>query len=267
MPFLEASSAKNSSGPIESRIDAPPDLFPSATAVWPITRGTSVFSPWPTNCLTSTARTSAGSICPLRNSTMRRSSGGITSATKTIRTRPAWRLVFTRCQNSPASAARPGERLDLLRRVRPSLAAALLEPGTDRPRRASRRRRWRRSRASGRRPRGGCGCRCCRLTSTSVGIASWSRNRWSSDQRSPPSSSPGHAHLPGYEQPSPRRRHRPSGRRPAGWGTWRGVPGEAPRSRRASRISTSPPPSCIRKMPLMFSPANQIGLSARRFRF
>src|SRR3954470_1454521 len=30
-----------------------------------------------------------------------------------------------------------------------------------------------------------------RLTSMSVGIASWSRNRWSSDQRLAPSSSPG----------------------------------------------------------------------------
>jgi len=30
-----------------------------------------------------------------------------------------------------------------------------------------------------------------RLTSTSVGTASWSRNRWSRDQRPPPSSSQG----------------------------------------------------------------------------
>ena len=60
----------------------------------------------PTNCLTSTARTSAGSIWLLRNSTTRRSSGGISSAMKIKRTRPAWRFVFACCQK----ARRPDRR-------------------------------------------------------------------------------------------------------------------------------------------------------------
>ena len=43
-----------------------------------------------------------------------------------------------------------------------------------------------------------------RLTSTSVGIASWSRNRWSSDHRAAPSCSPGTAISRRDEQPTPR---------------------------------------------------------------
>lgn len=64
-------------------------LRASTSAVWPITRGTSVLVPSaPTYCLTSIAITSAGFICPFRDSTTRRSSRGISSDTNTTRTLP-----------------------------------------------------------------------------------------------------------------------------------------------------------------------------------
>src|SRR5262249_6179144 len=81
----------------------PADFFCSASAVWPMTLGTSVLCPSPTYCLTSSPRTSAGSICWLRNSTMRLSSGGIRSATKRSLILPAWRLVLALCQNDSLS--------------------------------------------------------------------------------------------------------------------------------------------------------------------
>ena len=78
-------------------------FFWRAVSVCPSTRGTSVLRFSPTNCLTSMASTSAGSIWLLRNSTTRLNSGGISSAMKSKRTRPAWRFVFTCCQNADAS--------------------------------------------------------------------------------------------------------------------------------------------------------------------
>src|SRR5262249_23100513 len=101
-----------------------------ASTVWPMTRGTSVLRPWPTNCLISTARTSAGSIWPLRNSTMRRSSGGISSATNTMDP-PGLEGGLHPPPEARPVAAPPQERLDLPRRVHAPLAAGLLEPGPD----------------------------------------------------------------------------------------------------------------------------------------
>src|SRR5260370_37657033 len=59
------------------------------------------------NCLNSIASTSAGSICSFRNSTIRRSSTGMMSATKSSRSFFACRLVFTRCQNSLMPSSEP----------------------------------------------------------------------------------------------------------------------------------------------------------------
>ncbi len=103
MPRFSRSSAKKDCSSQSRRILWEIDFRPTASAVLPTSLGTKVSIPWPRNLLTSTATTSAGSICSFKNSTILCSSVGILSATNTSRTFPARKLVLTCDQKASGS--------------------------------------------------------------------------------------------------------------------------------------------------------------------
>ena len=140
------------------RAGPPARLFCRAADVWPITRGTSVRRPWPRYCLISMARTSAGAICSLRNSTIRRSS---------------WGSVADKNHPDPSGLqvcldGRPRRPRALCRSRAGSPrsfgydSAALIAPQSSvaARRQASGRLHSQRNRASDRRPLDGCVCPC-----------------------------------------------------------------------------------------------------------
>ena len=150
--------------------------------------GTSVCVVRPWNLLISTARTSILGICALRNSTTRSRGSGISSAMNSRRSRRAERFVTTLCQNASASGS-PSDCNSLPNSSIGSSPRAPADSSNVR-RNSSDVQVWEACaayssicpttvrRISGLEPR---------LTSASVGTASWSMIRWSMDHRAPAS--------------------------------------------------------------------------------